>query len=46
MREKFHKVWKDSRGWMYVVRPPFRRISGVLPKEGRAGLEGREITCG
>lgn len=34
MREKFHKVWKDHRGWMYVVRPHSGGYRGCYRKKG------------
>lgn len=37
MREKFHKVWKDSRGWMYVVRPHSGGSRGCCRKKGEQG---------
>ncbi len=34
MRFRLHKVWKDKRGWLFVVRPHSGGYRGCYKKKG------------
>lgn len=43
MRRPFPKVWKDKRGWLYVIRPHSGGYRGCYKKKGE--LDWRAVAA-